>query len=78
MNRTAKIFMTGRSQAVRLPKEFRFDVDEVYIRRDGDKVVLSPRPSSWESFFENAPSVDDDFLRDRDDPEPEKRELFGL
>jgi antitoxin VapB len=50
---TAKIFMTGRSQAVRLPAEFRFDTDEVYIRRDphtGD-VLLSRRPCDWREFF---------------------------
>ena len=49
----AKIFQTGRSQAVRLPKEFRFEGSEVYIRRDpetGD-VVLSRRPDSWDELF---------------------------
>ena len=49
----AKLFQTGRSQAVRLPKEFRFEGDEVYIRRDpksGD-VVLSRRPDSWDELF---------------------------
>ena len=50
---TAKIFITGRSQAVRLPLEYRFDEKEVYIRRDpatGD-VILSRRPESRDSFF---------------------------
>ncbi len=49
----AKLFITGRSQAVRLPREYRFEGEEVYIRRDentGD-VVLSRRPSSWDEFF---------------------------
>ena len=41
---TAKLFMHGRSQAVRLPKEFRFDGTEVYVRRQGEEVVLSSRP----------------------------------
>lgn len=53
MTSTAKIFTTGRSQAVRLPLEFRFDCSEVYIRRDpatGD-VVLSRRPDAWDGFF---------------------------
>ncbi|MCW5236272.1 antitoxin [Verminephrobacter eiseniae] len=53
MTRTAKIFTTGRSQAVRLPLEYRFDEKEVYIRRDlatGD-VTLSRRPESWAGFF---------------------------
>lgn len=50
---TAKIFQTGRSQAVRLPAAFRFHTDEVFIRRDeatGD-IVLSARPDDWEGFF---------------------------
>lgn len=45
---TTKVFKQGNSQAVRLPKEFRFDVDEVYIRREGETVVLIPKPvSRW-------------------------------
>ena len=54
MSRTAKIFTTGRSQAVRLPLEFRFDVPEVYIRRDlvtGD-VVLSRKPTDWQGLID--------------------------
>jgi antitoxin VapB len=54
MHQTAKIFMTGRSQAVSLPAEFRFDVDQVYIRRDPDTgdVVLSRRPNNWDDLIE--------------------------
>ncbi|MDI6026042.1 AbrB/MazE/SpoVT family DNA-binding domain-containing protein [Corticibacterium sp. UT-5YL-CI-8] len=51
--KTAKIFMTGRSQAVRLPAEFRFEGEDVFIRRDpqsGD-VILSKRPDSWDGLF---------------------------
>lgn len=51
---TAKIFQTGRSQAVRLPAAFRFETDEVFVRRDettGD-VILSARPKNWDGFFE--------------------------
>jgi antitoxin VapB len=45
---TAKLFRNGRSQAVRLPKEFRFPGDEVTLRREGDAVILEPvRPKSW-------------------------------
>jgi len=47
MQRTAKIFMNNRSQAVRLPKEFQFAVSEVFIRKQGDEVILSARPRSW-------------------------------
>ncbi|MBV9509140.1 MAG: AbrB/MazE/SpoVT family DNA-binding domain-containing protein [Caulobacteraceae bacterium] len=52
--KTAKLFTTGRSQAVRLPVEFRFGGDEVFIRRDpatGD-VILSAKPTSWDGLFE--------------------------
>ena len=56
MNQTAKIFMNGRSQAVRLPAEFRFEGSEVNIRRDSETgdVILSPKPQrtgSWDRFF---------------------------
>ena len=54
MSSTAKIFTTGRSQAVRLPLEFRFDVSEVFIRHDpstGD-VVLSRKPNDWQSLLD--------------------------
>lgn len=68
MTQTAKLFMNGRSQAVRLPAEFRFEADakEVYIRRDpqtGD-VILSQRPDSWDGFFAALEGVEipDDFL----------------
>ena len=75
--RTAKLFMTGRSQAVRLPAEFRFDTDEVYIRRDPDSgdVVLSRRPGDWQEFFAlaEAASIPDDFLAERDSTMPERR-----
>jgi len=80
MPRTAKLFRNGRSQAVRLPSEYRFEGSEVYVRRDsatGD-VILSRRPESWEDFFELVKSADipKDFLADRQDTPPQKRRLF--
>jgi antitoxin VapB len=80
MGRTAKLFKNGRSQAVRLPSEYRFSGTEVYIRRDpntGD-VILSRRPESWKDFFELMKSIEvpDDFLADRQDQPPQKRDLF--
>lgn len=54
MSQTAKVFVTGRSQAVRLPLEFRFDVPQVFIRRDpgtGD-VVLSRKPATWQGLLD--------------------------
>jgi len=78
--RTAKLFRNGRSQAVRLPSEYRFEGSEVFIRRDratGD-VILSRRPESWTDFFELMKTIEipDDFLGDRGDARPQKRELF--
>ena len=52
MPRTAKVFMTNRSQAVRLPKEYQFSTDEVFIRKEGEDVILSPRPRDWSSYLE--------------------------
>lgn len=53
MSQTAKLFTNGRSQAVRLPASFRFDTEEVYIRRDPDTgdVILSRKPANWDGFF---------------------------
>lgn len=69
-NRTAKLFTTGRSQAVRLPLEFRFEGSEVFIRRDpatGD-VILSRKPTSWEGLFElyGKSDVPADFMSEAD------------
>ena len=63
---TAKLFMHGRSQAVRLPKEFRFDGVEVYVRRVGEDVVLSSRPrASMRSLVESLEQFDPGFRIDR-------------
>ena len=77
MNRTtARIFKSGRSQALRLPKAFNFTTNEVYIERDGDKVILLPKPSvTWDSFFESGPCLDFELNRSENAP-PEERELF--
>jgi len=80
MPRTAKLFLNGRSQAVRLPADLRFQGREVFIRQDpatGD-VILSQRPESWDGFFQlrNRANVPDEFMADRQDQVPQKRELF--
>ncbi|MGA8273176.1 MAG: type II toxin-antitoxin system VapB family antitoxin [Candidatus Sulfotelmatobacter sp.] len=82
MPKTAKLFRNGRSQAVRLPSEYRFEGSEVYVRRDpatGD-VILSRRPESWQDLFElmNTVEVPRDFLanRKKNDTPPQKRQLF--
>jgi antitoxin VapB len=68
MNQTAKVFFTGRSQAIRLPLEFRFDVSEVFIRRDpvtGD-VVLSRKPADWQGLLDVvSQNKDEDLLIER-------------
>jgi antitoxin VapB len=80
MSKTAKLFKNGRSQAVRLPSEYRFEGSEVYVRRDpatGD-VILSRRPESWADLFALMDTIEvpKDFLADRKDAPPQKRELF--
>lgn len=66
--RRAKVFWSGRSQAVRLPKEFRFDTDEVVIRREGDTIVLEPaeaKPKTFEeewAWLDKLQPFDDDFV----------------
>lgn len=77
MRKTAKLFRYDRSQAVRLPPEFRFEGSEVYVRRDpetGD-VILSRKPNSWGDFFELMKSVGlpEDFLEDIPDLPPQQK-----
>lgn len=58
---TAKVFTTGRSQAVRIPKEYRFACDEVTIEREGERVILTPRPRSWREYFARSQRFTDDY-----------------
>jgi len=76
MAQTAKVFMSGRSQAVRLPMKFRFSCKEVLVEKQGDTIVLRPRPTGWADFFARLSPVPEDFLKTRKDPPPEERELF--
>ena len=61
---TAKVFENGRSQAVRLPKEYRFDSDEVMISKIGDVVMMFPKENKWESFMKAIDMFSDDFMQD--------------
>jgi antitoxin VapB len=71
---TAKLFWSGRSQAVRLPKAFRIDADEVRIRRHGASIVIEPMAKSWEWLDAIAGSTSEDFLVDgREQPSPQER-----
>jgi antitoxin VapB len=80
MGNTAKLFRSGQSQAVRLPKAFRFDGTEVDIRRDEftGEVILKEQKSDWDSFFALAAKTDvpDDFMLDRNQPELELKDPF--
>lgn len=62
MRRAAKLFMNNRSQAVRLPREFQFTTEEVYIRRQGEDVILSPRPADWSSYLSSGPVASSGFM----------------
>ena len=61
---TAKLFENGRSQAVRLPKEYRFDGDEVAINKIGDVVILMPKDNKWTGFINSLSLFSDDFMSD--------------
>jgi len=62
MSHVAKLFITGGSQAVRLPAEFRFDGKEVFVSRVGERVVLSPKPESWAEYLASGPRATADFM----------------
>ena len=79
MSQSAKIFINGRSQAVRLPAAYRFNCTEVFIRRDlktGD-VILSPKPGTWDDFFDllKKTKIPPDFMAERADSLPQEREI---
>jgi len=75
MRRTAKIFMNNRSQAVRLPKEFQFNTSEVFIRRQGDDVILSARPMDWSAYLTSGPVASKEFMEGVDELPVQEREL---
>jgi antitoxin VapB len=73
--KTAKLFKNGESQAVRLPKEFRFAGDEVFIQRVGSAVVLLPKAKSWDTLIDSLAKFPPDFMADREQPtEVDRRE----
>ncbi len=71
---TAKLFQNGSSQAVRLPKEFRFRGDRVYIKKLGNAVILLPIRNSWESLTSSLAMFTEDFMQEREQPKLEPRE----
>jgi antitoxin VapB len=71
----AKIFLNGRSQAVRLPKEYQFQGNEVQIQKVGDSVILFPKEKVWETFLHGLNGFSEDFLaQGREQPEEQMRE----
>jgi antitoxin VapB len=72
---TAKLFVNGRSQAVRLPKEFRFEGDEVFIKRVGDAVILLPR-HGWGTLFAALDAFEPGFRIERNQPEQPDRDAL--
>lgn len=74
---TAKLFQNGSSQAVRLPKAFRLPGEEVKIFKQGNRVVLEPIETTWDTFFESLNEFPDDFLKEgRNQPSQQERDLF--
>ena len=74
---TAKVFWSGRSQAVRLPKQYRFDTEEVRIRRQGDAVVLEPIAKDWKWLDDLTGPLDRDFVEAANE-EPAEQERPAL
>ena len=72
--RKAKVFLNNRSQAVRLPKEFQFNVPEVFIRKEGKEVVLSPHPFNWSVYLAEGPVASDSFMNGIEDLPAQERE----
>lgn len=72
--KTAKLFQNGQSQAVRLPKEFRFEGDEVFIKKVGNATVLLPIQDPWRPLFDSLNKFSPDFMDTRAQPEQQDRE----
>lgn len=73
---TARIFKSGNSQAVRLPKEFKLEGSEVYIKRVGRGLLLMPKDDPWASLVDSLGKFSEDFLEERIQPPLESREML--
>lgn len=76
MTRLAKVFQNGRSQAVRIPKEYRVNTDEVYIENIGHSIILTPKEKNKWDVMRHALDDMEEFLPDRNQPKIQERELF--
>lgn len=74
--KTTKLFKNGNSQAVRLPKEFRFKNNEVFIKKVGRAVILTPVKNAWDSLFKSLDKFSEDFMVSREQPETQMREAL--
>ena len=75
MQRTARVFMNNRSQAVRLPKEFQFSTSEVFIRKQGDEVILSARPEDWSAYLASGTVASAEIMEGIEDLPVQERSL---
>jgi len=74
---TAKVFKSGNSQAVRLPKEFALDENELYIQKIGNSIILISKKDPWSSFRKSLTMFSNDLFSDgREQPENQERDLF--
>ena len=74
-SKTAKIFKSGNSQAVRIPKEFQLEGTEVEVERRGDTLILRPKRRSWARFLESLEQFSDDFMKTgREQPDAQERD----
>lgn len=74
MRRTARVFKNNRNQAVRLPKDFEFNTNEVFIRKEGTDVILSPKPPDWSSYLANGAVASAAFMEGVENLPPQERE----
>ena len=75
--KTAKLFRNGRSQGVRLPREFRFEGDHVFLKRVGNGVLILPAKKSWEILISSLGQFSEDFMAERDQPgQQDRAEVF--
>ena len=75
MMKTAKIFKNGRSQAVRLPKEYRFDDTDVYIKKLNNIIILFPKNDPWASLINSVDMFSEDFIKERNQSPDQERDL---
>ncbi|MHC4872770.1 MAG: type II toxin-antitoxin system antitoxin VapB [Planctomycetota bacterium] len=74
--KTAKLFQNGRSQAVRLPKEYQFSGNDVFIKKFDDIVMLFPKKNPWSSLVKSLDNFSNDFMEERNQPKIDERETL--